>query len=305
MELPPARRAAGPDINRLPGATRTLPTFEPVELQVAHVGKEPVRLRLTSYRPAGGAAAARNLPPVVLIHGYSASGTTFAHPTLRPGLGGQLVQEGRDVWVLDLRSSAGMPPAQARHPWSFEEIGREDIPLAIDHVVRMCNTKNVDVVAHCMGAVMLCMALLGDPPGRDVEGDRYRDLRNKMRGRIRRIVLSQVGPVLVMSPANQARALIMRYVKQFVPMGNYDFRPEGDVTLADLLLDRLLATLPYPDEEFLLENPLWPLGAATPWVRTRRRMDALYGQVFKPENVPRRTLDHLDDFFGPMNVDTV
>ena len=298
-DVPPPR-----PINRLPGATRTLPTFEPVELQVAHVGKEPVRLRLTRYRPAGGAVA-QNLPPVVLIHGYSASGTTFVHPTLHPGLGGRLVLEGRDVWVLDLRSSAGMPRAQSRHPWSFEEIGREDIPLAIDHVVRVCNTEKVDVVAHCMGAAMLCMGLLGDLRQEPVDGDWYPALRAAMRKQIRRIVLSQVGPVLVMSPANQARAFIMRYVKEIVPMGNYDFRPEGDGTLADLLLDRLLATLPYPDEEFRVENPLWPLGAATPWVRTRRRMDALYGQVFKLDNMPRRTLDHLDDFFGPMNVDTV
>jgi pimeloyl-ACP methyl ester carboxylesterase len=192
----------------------------------------------------------------------------------------------------------------ATHPWSFEQIGREDIPLAVDHIVRVCGTDKVDVIAHCMGSAMLCMALLGDIPDQGIRGDAYPQLRKEMRGRIRRIVLSQVGPLVVMSPANQARAFLMRYVRQLFPMAEYRFRPDGEGSMADMLLDRLLATLPYPPEEFRLENPrrFW---ARSPWVRTRHRIDMLYGQVFKLANLSRETLDHLDDFFGPMNVETV
>jgi len=83
--------------------------------------------------------------------------------TLKPGLAGRLVQEGRDVWVLDLQSSAGM--LGRADAWSFEEIGCEDIPLAVDHVVRICG-EPIDVVAHCMGSAMLCMSLLADIPPR-------------------------------------------------------------------------------------------------------------------------------------------
>src|SRR5262249_31403139 len=124
-------------IHRLPGSVRGL-TPAVTELKVAEVrvGQdkvEPVHLRLTRYRPRG---ARPDRPPVLLIHGYSASGTTFVHPTLRPGLAERLVKEKRDVWVLDLRSSAGMP--WNTYPWTFEEIGFEDIPLAVDHVVGVC-----------------------------------------------------------------------------------------------------------------------------------------------------------------------
>jgi hypothetical protein len=237
---------------------------------------------------------------VLLIHGYSASGTTFVHPTLRPGLAEHLVEAGRDVWVLDLRSSCGMP--WSRHPWKFEEVGFEDIPLAVDHIAGVCGSK-VDVVAHCMGSAMLGMALLGDVPSLSFPDERYPKLRLAMRERIRRIVLSQVGPVVMMSPTNQARAFVMRYVRQLLPMGEYTFRPAGDGSMADMLLDRLLATLPYPREEFRLENPWWPW-KTSPWVRSRRRMDALYGQVFELGQMSPETLDHLDDFFGPMSVDT-
>jgi hypothetical protein len=286
--------------NRLPGATADLLAPEAIELIVDAVKGKPVPIRLTRYRPT---RPRQELPPVLLIHGYSASGTTFVHPTLPGGgLVGRLVREGRDVWVLDLRSSAGMP--WATHEWSFEHIGREDIPMAIAHIVATCGGK-VDVVAHCMGAAMLCMALLGDLPKQAVPGDRYPDLRAAMRDRIRRIVLSQVGPVLMMSPSNQARAFAMRYVRQLVPMGNYRFRPEREGSLADNLLDRLVATLPYPPDEFRRENPLWPPWASRPWVQTRRRMDLLYGQTFKLTNVSDSTLESLDDFFGPMSVETV
>jgi pimeloyl-ACP methyl ester carboxylesterase len=288
------------EVNLLPGPTPDLQAPQITRIFVDEVKGKPVPIRLTRYRPT---QSRHRLPPVLLIHGYSASGTTFVHPTLPGGgLVGRLVREGREAWVLDLRSSAGMP--WATHEWSFEHIGREDIPMAVAHIVATCGEK-VDVVAHCMGAAMLCMALLGDIPKHAVRGDQYPELREAMRHRIRRIVLSQVGPVVMMSPSNQARAFLMRYVRQLIPMGDYRFRPEGKDSLADNLLDRLVATLPYPADEFRRENPVWPPWASRPWVQTRRRMDALYGQTFKLTNLSDRTLEHLDDFFGPMSVATV
>jgi len=291
-------------IIRLPGAGRPpMDRPEITDLWVADIeepGRPPVptHLRLTRYRPV----AARRVegPPVLLIHGYSASGTTFVHPTLRPGLAERLVDEGRDVWVVDLRSSCGMPWSD--RAWRFEEIGFEDIPVAVAHVANVCRSP-VDVVAHCMGSAMLWMALLGDVPSLSYPEEHQAKLRQTMRRHLRRIVLSQVGPVVMMSPSNQARAFLMRYVRQLLPMRDYRFRPDGDGSMADILLDRLLATLPYPREEFRLENPRLPWKTA-PWVRSRRRMDVLYGQVFELGRLSRETLDHLDDFFGPMSVQT-
>jgi len=87
-------------------------------------------IRLTRYCPD---SVDTSRPPVLLVHGYSASGTTFAHPALNPGLMRWLTGEHcRDVWVLDMRSSCGMP--SARHPWNFEDMAFEDIPVAVEQL---------------------------------------------------------------------------------------------------------------------------------------------------------------------------
>lgn len=259
----------------------------------------PVMARLTRYRERADTVG----PPILLIHGYSASGTTFAHPAVEHGgLAGHLARRGRDVWVVDLRSSSGMPTA--REPWTFDEVGYADIPLAVDQVLRSTGHRKLDVVAHCMGSAMLSMALLGRYPPQGGAGDPEIDLRRLLPERIRGLVMSQVGPRLHMSPANVARAYLMRYLQHYLPLDAYSFRPEGESGQGLDFLDGLLASVPYSEDEFRLENPIWPLGARTPWAGTRHRLDALYGVTFKLDRMPRAVLDCIDDFFGPLNVHT-
>ena len=64
---------------------------------------------------------------------------------------------------LDLRSSAGLPTATGT--WPFETMAQEDIPLAIQHICNATGSDKVDVVAHCMGASMFSMSLLGGMKG--------------------------------------------------------------------------------------------------------------------------------------------
>jgi cholesterol oxidase len=230
-----------------------------------------------------------------LIHGYSASGTSYAHPAVPEGLAKTLCDQGRDVWVLDMRSSAGMPTA--RGDWAFEDMARFDIPIAVEHVLRTSQAAKVDVVAHCMGSAMFGMALLADK-------DRH-NKSNTLHEKIGRLVMSQVGPAMVMSPANVLRAYVMRYVRDFLPLKDYAFSPEGAPSVADQLLDRMLATLPMPADEYRRENPMWLPGKSTPWVGTRHRMDALYARTFSLANLSDEVLDQIDDFFGPLSVETV
>ena len=99
-------------INRLPGILPGLPAPDIHELEVDRIRDQPVRIRLTRYRSQASIdqdGSASRHPPVLLIHGYSASGTTFAHPALKPSLASDLARQGRDVWVVDLRSSCGFP----------------------------------------------------------------------------------------------------------------------------------------------------------------------------------------------------
>ena len=297
-------------IQRLPGHVPGLPRPQIHEFPVARPRDGvPVTVRLTHYpfceakrsRAFKAAPAAREAieTPILLIHGYSASGTTFAHHAVRPNVASSLWDRGRDVWIADLRTSAGMP--HARSPWSFEQVGMADIPVAVHQVCALTGAGKVDVFAHCMGSAMLGMALLGS----ESSDEPFPQLRQELPARIRHLVMSQVAPAVIFTPANVFRAYAMRYLKHFLPLQDYEFRPSRAPGRVDQVIDRLLATIPYPEDEFDRENPLWPPWRRTPWVGTRHRMDALYGRDFSLNNLPAKVLDYIDDHFGPLNIETV
>jgi pimeloyl-ACP methyl ester carboxylesterase len=206
-----------------------------------------------------------------------------------------LCREHRDVWVLDMRSSAGLPTAT--DDWPFEVMARADIPAAIEHVLEHAETPKVDVVCQCMGGAMFAMAVLADTD--------LKQQPNTLHTKIGRVVFSQVGPAMILSPANVLRAYVMRYVREFLPLEDYTFSPRGEVSPAGQLLDRALAATAVPIDEYKRENPFWPPGKATPWVGTRHRMDALYARTFSLNNLSDDVLDNIDDFFGPLSVETV
>lgn len=237
--------------------------------------------------------------PVLLIHGYSANSTTFAHPKIQPNLVTQLCDAGRDVWVVDLRTSSGLD-ATRNLPWTFDDMAAMDIPAAIQRIwetrVKEGSPRKIDVVAHCMGAAMLAMSILQPPTPRfAVPGMRTRDLLGS-------VVLSQIGPVMVFTAANVFRGFAMSYLKYLFRFDELDFSPPE--TLMSEVLDRALSTLPYPEEEFPIENPSRFYRTAR-YTRTRHRMDAWFGRVFRLANMEPGVLRHIDDLFGPVNLSTL
>ena len=319
--LPSARTRREPD--RLPGDLPGVPAPKITSLVVDRWPRgspfegQPVTIRLTHYaQPPHGPSG----KPLVMIHGYSASGTTFAHPTLKPSAAQHFWKQGRDVWVLDLRTSCGLP--SATWPWSMEQIGAVDIPAALLHV-RNSTGQKVDVLAHCIGGAMLGMALLTD--SREVRNgsqelgpetwltSEHLGVLSAFNGDapaggphpvINRIVLSQKGPVMRYTDENLLRAFVLQYVRRWLLPNGWQFRPSSNPGVAEELMDRLLSSLPYPAADFDVENPGWPC-ARTAWVATRHRLDALFGRTFSANNLLPDTLEAIDDFFGPINLDTV
>jgi cholesterol oxidase len=151
--------------------------------------------------------------PLVMFHGYSASGTTFAHPSVKENFASYFWKQGWDVWIADLRTSAGQKES-AEQPWSFEQIGRVDVPAVIRHVLDATSAAKVDVIAHCMGTVVFSMAVLDEPPA----------ATNNVRDKVGRAAFTQVGPLVVFSPANIFRAYVLRYFLDFLP-DKYSFNP--------------------------------------------------------------------------------
>jgi pimeloyl-ACP methyl ester carboxylesterase len=276
------------------------------ELPLEHPeSPQPASVRLTNYPNPGK-------PPVALIHGYSASGSTFTHAAIPVPLARHLWDAGHDVWVLDLRTSAGMKTA--RQFWRFEDAAFADIPVAIAHIARVTG-RQVDVFAHCIGAVMLSMALLTDGvalqryasvnlPREGPTPRRWPRELEALQDNVRRIVLSQKGPAIVYCDDNVLRAYFMRVLRHAVMPQDYQFRVPGRQKVTGSLMDRLLATLPYPPQEFARENSWIPWKRA-PWAGFRHRMDALYARDFTLGNVAEDTLLAIEDLFGPLNLDTV
>lgn len=243
-------------------------------------GPVPGEVRITRYPHPG-----TNKRPVVMLHGYSAGGTTFAHHAVNPNFASHLWKSGRDIWVADLRTSPAHDQT-ARVAWSFDQIGDEDVREVIEKAAAASIDGKVDVIAHCMGTIVFSIAALGGKIDRLVD----------------RAAFTQVGPLVVFSPANVFRAYVMRFLIDFLP-DSYEFNPKNP-TLADDLWDRVLSTLPYPVEEFDIENPLWPT-KRTPWTRTRHRMDALYGRDFNVANMEPEMLRYIDEHFGALSLKTV
>ncbi|MEZ5726884.1 MAG: GMC family oxidoreductase N-terminal domain-containing protein [Burkholderiaceae bacterium] len=223
------RGARGP--KRLPGAIAGLPEPDVHLLRTGTLpdgSDEPAYCRLTRYRAVGPQDAARATGrgaahrPIVMMHGYSASGTTFTHAAIECPLAAQFARAGRDVWVLDYRSSAGMPTGAV--PWSFEDVAYNDIPLAFAFIAEQTGQPPVDVFAHCMSAAMLSMAVMAAPKA----PTRFPVALRELGGRVGTVVLSQVGAAMQFSPANVFRAYLMNYLRLILmPVDRYEFRPEA------------------------------------------------------------------------------
>ncbi|PBI96057.1 Cholesterol oxidase [Variovorax boronicumulans] len=268
---------------RLPGEVYGVRP-EPVELvTAAGPGSAPPRL-LSRYHPPVRRAGTR---PVMLIHGYGASGSTFAHRSIPGNLVHSLLAAGREVWVLDLRTSIGFPNRPRRY-WSFDEVAETDIPDALRTVQAAHATPDeaapiqVDVVAHCIGAAMFSVAVLRLPG---------------LYASIGAVVLSQVGPLLRATAFNRFRGYVASYLQQFIGIDEFDTRPSL-TRMKRLLVDGLLATFPYPDDDGEAER----LREVPGFAAVRHRADAIFGQTMRLHNIGKDTLDALDSIYGFVKV---
>lgn len=267
-------------------------------------GPEPVEYR-DPESPAAGWRLTRyggneGRQPIVLIHGLGASGANYTLAAIRNNLARHLHDNGRDVWVLDLRSSIANEcwrTSKEAATATVDDVAARDIGPAI-RFVHQRTSRPVDVFAHCMGAVMFTLAALGDEKG-------------LLRPSVRAVVLSQVGPLVRMSPMNQLRGFVGSYLQTFFSVGEFDATPDARiddngvanaVKLGSMarLFDVLLGTFPYPDDDALAAAD--PALEGTKYRTIRRRIDAIYGQLFELRNMAPETLGHLAALFGWVKV---
>jgi cholesterol oxidase len=119
-------------------------------------GPDSKTLKLTRYH-------AGDKGPVLLIHGSGVSSRIFATDLIDTNLVEFLCAAGYDVWLVDLRVSVELP--SALEPTTADAIAREDIPAAVAQVRHITGAEQIQVVAHCFGAVAFTMALLSGLTG--------------------------------------------------------------------------------------------------------------------------------------------
>ena len=198
-------------------------------------------------------------------------------------------------------------PAVACRPaseaWTFEQVAGADIPAAFAFIQCATQQPKIDVITQCMGAAMLSMAVLDIKAScTRATGDPHPELtRAAFLDSVGSVVLSQIAPLIVFTATNIYRAYVVSFVQNALEARTFELRPEEG--LGSHLLDRLLSSVPYPDREFRIENPVTPW-KRTPFVGTRHRMDAWFGRVLNIENVAPEVLEHIDDMFGTINLDT-
>lgn len=108
-------------------------------------------LKLTRYR--GG-----DKGPVLLIHGSGVSSRIFSTDLVATNLVEYLCAANYDVWLIDLRVSIELP--SAAESTTADLVAREDIPAAVAKVLELTGAPDLQVVAHCLGALTLSMSLM-------------------------------------------------------------------------------------------------------------------------------------------------
>jgi cholesterol oxidase len=101
--------------------------------------------------------------PVVLSCGFAMSATSFLLDTIDCNLVEFLCAKGYDVWLFDNRGGITMPGNKQQH--SLDDIAKVDWPQAVAKVQQETNAADVQVVAHCAGALTFQMAMLAGLQG--------------------------------------------------------------------------------------------------------------------------------------------
>jgi len=246
-------------------------------------GRTPIVLPLSRYWDA----ARRNpdATPVLVIHGFGASGAQFAHPRMPRNLVRHLAEQGIDVWVAELRTSIALPSSW--NQWTLDEIAQEDIPAIVQRVLDETGHTQLDVVAHCIGSAMFCTAALA----------------GTLNGKVRRASLLQVGPLIKLSKGNRFRGHVAAAMRRYMLADHVDSSIDDRADAFNLLVDRLLATYPYPDSELAAHRLEPPCVPHTHFANCNRAA-AIFGRLIQHENVAPEMLDALGDLLGQTNLKT-
>jgi cholesterol oxidase len=237
---------------------RTLRVGEPELHRVTTA--DGLTLRLTRYR--GGSKG-----PVMFSHGLGVSSLIFAIDTIQTNLLEYVFAAGYDCWLLDHRASIELP--YPREQYDADQVAAQDYAPAIEVIRAVTGSNDVQVIAHCYGAMTFAMAMLDGLAG------------------IRSAVISQIAAHAQVPFFPQRMLAFLRApdAMRLVGMDRLDARATIHRDLMEKVIDGALAFYPY--------NPGDRSRSAT-----SRRISAIYGQLYELDQLNQATLDALPEMFG-------
>lgn len=218
-----------------------------------------VPLRLTRYR--GG-----DKGPVMLVHGAGVSTYMFAVDTVETNLVEYLCAHGYDVWTFDWRTSIALPSADEQG--DCDDAARNDFPAAIERIRAVTGAPDVQVFAHCVGALAFFISMLDGLEG------------------VRSIVASQVSVHPV------GGAMVRLKSKLFVPeilsklgVESMTARTDAETGWLGRALDAALKLYPIEEEE-RCSSPVC------------RRITFMYNVLYEHDKLNAATHETLHELFG-------
>jgi len=97
------------------------------------------------------------------VHGLGVSSLAFSTDLIDTNLTEYLYAYGYDVWLLDFRSSIELPYATTQY--TADDIALYDYPAAVKTIIDLTGAANIQVIAHCYGAIAFNMAMLSGLQG--------------------------------------------------------------------------------------------------------------------------------------------
>ena len=222
-------------------------------------------LRLTRYK--GGAKG-----PVIFAHGLGVSSLIFAIDTLDTNMLEYLYAAGYDCWLLDYRASTDLQYSSDQ--WDADTVAKYDYQPAVDYVREKTGKADVQMIAHCYGAMTFTMAML-----------------NGLNG-IRAAVISQISTHAVV-PWWPQRILAYLHAPDLLDrlgINIVDARARVDRSVLERIVDGVLG-FAYPFRSDDRSHNL-----------TSRRITALYGQLYQLDQLNEGTFLAMPEMFGTANM---
>lgn len=243
-------------------------------------------IRLTHYVPEGKRSAPKS---ALLIHGLACGSRAFWTETVDTPLAQYLLGHGYDVWLLDHSLSVNLH----EHPCTrlaLDDLAKEDIPWAL-RTASAEGRHPVHVFAHCAGAAVFAMSVLG---GHLSAGGRS-GVTSASRSGVASAALHAVAPWLMGSEDNAMRANLLSLFKDVVA-DDFDPIPHRAPDRLDTFYDALASSVAWgKDRKRHCEDE-----QAGSFSRTIcNRMTLFYGREWPHDNLDPRTHQKLDTIVGP------